>query len=61
MGSAAIAQPPSPILKKQKSKTEVTVKQKEVEVPIKPTITEVVAKEIDIPERVSSKVLANIE
>lgn len=61
MGSAAIAQPLSPTLKKQKSKTIVTIKQKEAEEPMKPLIAEVVAKEIDIPERVSSKALADIE
>lgn len=61
MGNAAIPQPPSPSLKKQKSKTIVTIKQKEIEEPIKPTIAEVVVKEIDVPERVSSKALADIE
>ena len=61
MGNAAIVQPPSPILKKQKSKTIVTIKQKEAEEPIKPAIAEVVVKEIDVPERVGSKALADIE
>lgn len=61
MGSAAIHQPPSPTMKKQKSKTIVTIKQKEVEEPIKPVIAEVVVKEIDVPERVSSKAVADIE